>query len=34
LPIVVFDQRSYWDSFYRDQPFYNDSRYWNNRYWP
>jgi len=28
LPVVVFEQKSYWDNYYRDQPFYTEHRYW------
>ena len=28
LPVVTFEQRSYWDSNYHDRPFYTEHRYW------
>jgi uncharacterized protein YraI len=28
VPTVVWEQRSYWDSYYRDRPFYTERRYW------
>jgi uncharacterized protein YraI len=28
LPVVVFEQKPYWDSYYHDRPFYTERRYW------
>ena len=27
-PVVVFNQRSYWDANYKDRPFYGERKYW------
>jgi uncharacterized protein YraI len=29
LPVVTFEQKSYWDSYYHDRPFYTEERYWH-----
>jgi uncharacterized protein YraI len=28
LPVVVFEQKPYWDTYYHDRPFYTERRYW------
>ena len=28
VPTVVFQQRTYWDTYYHDRPFYTEHRYW------
>jgi uncharacterized protein YraI len=28
VPVVTFEQKSYWDSYYHDRPFYTEDRYW------
>jgi uncharacterized protein YraI len=30
VPIVVFEEKSYWNNHYRNQPFYNRRIYWND----
>jgi uncharacterized protein YraI len=29
IPVIVFDQRTYWDRHYRDRPFYGRQSYWH-----
>jgi uncharacterized protein YraI len=29
VPVVTFEQKSYWDNYYHDQPFYTEQRYWH-----
>jgi uncharacterized protein YraI len=29
VPVVTFEQKTYWDSYYHDKPFYTEDRYWH-----
>jgi len=29
VPVVTFEQKTYWDNNYHDQPFYTEQRYWH-----
>jgi len=31
VPVVIFDQRSYWDEHYKDRPWYADKQYWHGQ---
>lgn len=31
VPVVVFDQRSYWDEHYKDRPWYSEKQYWHGQ---
>jgi uncharacterized protein YraI len=31
LPLLIFNERSYWDTHYYDRPFYSRHIFWNNR---
>jgi uncharacterized protein YraI len=28
VPVVTFEQKTYWDSYYPTRPFYKEERYW------
>jgi uncharacterized protein YraI len=28
IPVEVFEQKTYWDNYYKDRPFYTEHRYW------
>jgi uncharacterized protein YraI len=30
VPVVTFEQKSYWDNYYHDRPFYTEQRYWHS----
>lgn len=29
VPVVTFEQKSYWNDYYHDRPFYTEERYWH-----
>ena len=31
LPVIQFEQKSYWDSYYHDRPFYTEKSYWHEQ---